>query len=38
MSIQRISFLGVPVDICPPENLEAEVLEMLAKPGTKQVE
>lgn len=37
MSIQRISFLGVPVDICPPENLEAEVLEMLAKPGTKQV-
>jgi len=25
------------VDICRPENLEAEVQEMLAKPGTKQI-
>lgn len=37
MSIQRINLIGVPVDICTPENLEAEVLEILAKPGTKQI-
>ncbi len=37
MSIQRISLIGVPVDICSPENLENEVLEILAKPGTKQI-
>lgn len=37
MSITRISLIGVPVDICSPENLENEVLEILAKPGTKQI-
>lgn len=37
MSIQRINLLGVPVDICNPENLENEILEILAKPGTKQI-
>ena len=37
MSINRISLLGVPVDICAPENLENEILELLAKPGTKQI-
>ena len=37
MSIERISLIGVPVDICYPENLEAELLEILAKPGTKQI-
>lgn len=37
MAIQRISLIGVPVDICAPENLENEVLEILAKPGTKQI-
>lgn len=37
MSINRISLLGVPVDICPPEKLENEILELLAKPGTKQI-
>ncbi len=37
MSINRISLLGVPVDICSPENLENEILELLAKPGTKQI-
>ena len=37
MSIKRISLLGVPVDICPPEDLENEILELLAKPGTKQI-
>ena len=37
MSIKRISLLGVPVDICSPENLENEILELLANPGTKQI-
>lgn len=37
MAINRISLLGVPVDICKPEELENEILEMLAKPGTKQI-
>lgn len=37
MSIQRITLVGVPVDICSPENLENEILEILAKPGTKQI-
>ena len=37
MSINRISLLGVPVDICSPENLENEILELLANPGTKQI-
>ncbi len=37
MSIQRINLLGVPVDLCAPENLESELLEILAKPGTKQI-
>lgn len=37
MAMQRIELLGVPVDICRPEQLEAEILEILAKPGTKQI-
>ena len=37
MSIERINLIGVPVDVCEPENLEAAVLELLAKPGTKQI-
>lgn len=37
MSKQRITVLGVPVDIVPPEDLEMEVLELLSKPGTKQI-
>jgi len=37
MAIERISVIGVPVDICRPENLENEILELLAKPGTKQI-
>lgn len=37
MAIDRITLLGVPVDICTPDNLEAEILELLAKPGTKQI-
>jgi len=37
MAINRISLIGVPVDICAPENLENEILELLARPGTKQI-
>ena len=37
MSIKRISLIGVPVDVIQPENLEAEILELLVKPGTKQI-
>lgn len=37
MGIERITMLGVPVDICTPDNLEQEILELLAKPGTKQI-
>ena len=37
MSIERINLIGVPVDVCGPENLEAALLELLAKPGTKQI-
>lgn len=35
--IERIDVCGVPVDILRPENLEQEILEILAKPGTKQI-
>lgn len=34
---ERITVIGVPVDIVRPEELEAEVQEILAKPGTKQI-
>ena len=37
MAIERISLLGVPVDICSPDKLENQILELLAKPGTKQI-
>ena len=37
MAIKRIELLGVPVDICRPEELEIEILEMLVRPGTKQI-
>lgn len=37
MAIERIDIVGVGVDICRPENLENEILELLAKPGTKQI-
>ncbi len=37
MAITRINLIGVPVDIVQPENLETEILELLAKPGTKQI-
>lgn len=37
MAIERIEIAGVPVDVCTPDNLENEVLELLATPGTKQI-
>lgn len=37
MAIERINLLGVPVDICEPQNLENELMEILAMPGTKQI-
>ena len=37
MSVKRIEIIGVPVDVCPIEELEGEILELLAKPGTKQI-
>lgn len=37
MSVERINLVGVPVDVCGPENLENEILELLARPGTKQI-
>ncbi|MBR7065054.1 MAG: WecB/TagA/CpsF family glycosyltransferase, partial [Treponema sp.] len=37
MAIQRIHVVGVPVDICRLENIEQEILELLLKPGTKQI-
>lgn len=37
MAIQRIQLLKVPVDILPPGSMEEEVLELLQKPGTKQI-
>ncbi len=37
MGVQRIKILDVPIDILRPEDLEIEVLELLSKPGTKQI-
>lgn len=37
MALQRIELLGVPVDLCRPEDMEKEILELLATPGTKQI-
>ncbi|MDD5790412.1 MAG: WecB/TagA/CpsF family glycosyltransferase [Spirochaetia bacterium] len=35
--LNRISLLGVPVDVCRPEDMDEVILEILAKPGTKQI-
>lgn len=37
MAVERINLIGVPVDVCRPEQLESQILEILAKPGTKQI-
>lgn len=33
----RIELLGVPIDVCRPENLSDEIMQILEKPGTKQI-
>jgi len=35
--MKRIDLLGVPVDVCQPEELEGEILKILDKTGTKQI-
>ena len=35
--MKRIELLGVPVDVCRPEELESEFMRILEKPGFKQV-
>ena len=37
MAVQRISVLGVPVDVLLPQDVESEVLKLLDTPGTKQI-
>ncbi|WP_147633876.1 WecB/TagA/CpsF family glycosyltransferase [Treponema pectinovorum] len=35
--IKRINIVGVPVDICKNEDMDDVILEILAKPGPKQI-
>lgn len=35
--VKRINIVGVPVDICKNEDMDDVILELLAKPGTKQI-
>lgn len=37
MAVERVEVLGVPVDVCQPQNLEKEIMRLLEKPGTKQI-
>ncbi len=37
MAVQRIEVLGVPVDICLPQDLGKEILKLTEKPGHKQI-
>ena len=37
MSKQRITVLNVPVDVLPPEDLEAEIMNLLSQEGPKQI-
>ncbi len=37
MAVQRVDILDVPVDICAPQDLEQVIMEMISKPGTKQI-
>ena len=36
-SIERISILGVPVDVVPKLELEGKIVELLEKDGVKQI-
>lgn len=35
--MQRIDVLGVPVDVIQPQDMEKQVMELLSRPGTKQI-
>ena len=35
--IKRVNILGVGVDVCNPEDMDDAILELLAKPGSKQI-
>ena len=37
MAIQRIDIMGVGVDLCPLQDLEDKIIDMLNSPGTKQI-
>jgi len=37
MAVERIKVLGVPVDVCSSEDFENEIMELLARPGAKQI-
>ncbi len=37
MSLKRIELLGVPVDVCSPDELAPALLQILEKPGAKQI-
>lgn len=37
MVFEKIELAGVPITICPKKDVEEAVLELLAKPGTKQI-
>ena len=37
MAVQRIKLLGVPVDICLPQELESVIMDLLDKEGPKQI-
>ena len=37
MAIQRIEILGVPVDVCPKQDLEGKILQLLKKDSPSQI-
>ncbi len=37
MAIKKIKILGVPVDVCPPQDFEKTIMDLLEKDGSKQI-
>lgn len=37
MVFEKIEIIGVPIDICAPENFEKAIMELLARDGAKQI-
>ncbi|MBR1912768.1 MAG: WecB/TagA/CpsF family glycosyltransferase [Treponema sp.] len=37
MAIKKIKLLGVPVDVCPPQDFEKTIMDLLEKEGSKQI-